>query len=186
MFGTINGQPIDLGGTSTHFMFPGGEHMDQFSPALPDRISVGATGPFTLAPGDTLCIDLAFVHARAGSGVPYMSVELLKLRADSIRAFYEASALDCSAMPVMTSLPRHEQAIPDIRVYPNPASDRIHVTAGATMRWISIRDAQGRPVLDAVVNSDNVTLDISDLARGVYLVQVSMAQGQRTVRAVVH
>lgn len=186
MFGTINGQPIDLGGTSTHFMFPGGEHMDQYSPALPDRISVGATGPFTLAPGDTLCIDLAFVHARAGSGVPYTSVELLKLRADSIRAFYEASALDCSAMPVMTSLPRHEQAIPDIRAYPNPASDRIHVTAGATMRWISIRDAQGRPVRDVMVNSDKVTLNISDLARGVYLVQVSMAQGQRTVRAVVH
>jgi hypothetical protein len=82
------GEPFQQLGYPTHFQFPGAPSSEQvptFGIHPGPQMAVGASGPFTMGPGDTLCMDLAFIYARAGSGGAYASVEALKLRADSVQ-----------------------------------------------------------------------------------------------------
>ncbi len=184
MFGTINGQPFDLGGSTTNYMFPGGDHMDQFNPALIDRISIGATGPFTLAPQDTLCIDLAFVYARAGSGGALASRDALLTRVDSVRAFYMSHALACAEEPIMVGIAHPHDIMPDVRLFPNPATHAFQVVAGKPIQRVAVLDMQGRLVRAVHTFGERVFVPSGDMARGTYVVQVFFTNGSRALRVV--
>jgi sarcosine oxidase gamma subunit len=72
--------------------------------------------------------------------------------------------LDVNSIGVNTS---------DIKLYPNPASDIVHIDAPITVN-ISIRDMQGQ----AVLNKDNATeVNISSLANGVYSILLTTKDG---------
>jgi hypothetical protein len=59
-------------------------------------------------------------------------------------------------------------------VYPNPASDVLHVHAVGDMRTLAVIDLQGRVVLTAPTQGrEDIVLPISSLAPGSYLVRTS-------------
>lgn len=171
MNGTFQGVPFQQPGYPTHFQFPGGNWLDEPNPAIqPDRKSVAATGPFTLAPGDTLCIDLAFIYARAASGGAYASVDALKLRSDSVQAFYDALGLGCRNYPLMTSV-SEPAARGNLRVYPNPATGRVTVEGAQAHEALLVTDMQGRVVLRAQPVQARLVLDASGWAPGAYVLR---------------
>ncbi len=175
LLGTVQGQPFTEPGYPTHYQYPGGSWMDgPLSPAQPDRKSVGATGPFTLGPGDTLCIDLAFIYARAASGGAYASVESLKLRSDSVQAFYDAQGLACQQFPVMTGLPERTGAAA-MRVYPNPATQQVTIEGVRPGEVLTVLDLQGRTVFRGLVMKERSTLQVGAWAPGAYVVRASNA-----------
>jgi Secretion system C-terminal sorting domain/PKD domain len=67
-------------------------------------------------------------------------------------------------------------------IYPNPANTETVITPQNTGAMnVAITDAQGRIVKTTNFNGDlSVTLDISDLASGIYLVQINYADGTAT------
>ena len=186
MYGLELGEPFQQLGYPTHFQFPGGTFVEEI-PTLstPDRRSVGATGPFTMGPGDTLCMDLAFIYARAGSGGAYASVEALKLRADSVQSAYDAFGIGCGSYPSMVSVPDvqvHEQ----VRLFPNPAQDRVTVVADTPVKGLDLLDAQGRLVLTASPTGTRSTLDLRGLMPGFYAVRIHTTVQTHVHRLVVH
>ena len=183
MYGLVNGQPINFNGSPTNFMYPGGTYMDQLAPAMPGRVSIGATGPFTVEPLDTLCIDLAFVYARATSGGALASREALLVRVDTVREFYATSGLVCTEEPIMLGVPQAERNL-DVRLFPNPASQGFHINSTEAVQRVALFDLQGRLVHSVSTIADQVFISTSDLARGSYLVQVSLKSGSRTMRVV--
>src|SRR5690606_16618433 len=62
--------------------------------------------------------------------------------------------------------------LPDARVFPNPASDRLHISNVGSGTHITIADLPGRTILRTISSSDSETLDISALQNGIYVVQM--------------
>lgn len=68
-----------------------------------------------------------------------------------------------------------------IRIYPNPASDVINITAANNITNVRISDLQGRVLSEQpVVNQLNVAIPVNTLATGMYFVQTTTAAGTQT------
>src|SRR5690606_37348073 len=61
-----------------------------------DRRGLGVVGPILLQAGEDLCIDLAYVYARGGSNLN--AVNVLKVRTDEVRTFYQNQNLSCEGL----------------------------------------------------------------------------------------
>jgi len=71
-------------------------------------------------------------------------------------------------------------------IYPNPASECVHLTGILPQTEISISTITGK-LVDRVVSSDNKqTLNISNLLPGVYLITLSDETGRHTTKLVVN
>lgn len=70
-----------------------------------------------------------------------------------------------------TSINELNEAL-DITIYPNPAMDRINISVSGNVQ-ISIMDMNGKQVL----SSNNKTIDVSALAKGIYFIHVSNEKG---------
>lgn len=57
------------------------------------------------------------------------------------------------------------------RIYPNPATSQIQISSDELLGMITIRDITGKVVMVQMNPDLNHTLDVSDLARGMYIVE---------------
>ena len=173
LYGLEMGQPYMNLGYPTHFQYPGGAWTDtQMFPV--DRRTISATGPYTLGPNDTLCIDLAFIYARASSGGAYASVGALKLRSDSVQAFYDAQGIACSQYPVMTGV-REQVRSAALRLFPNPATQSVTLQTDGPLGEVLVFDMQGRVVHRDRTAQTRLAIDIAPWAPGAYAVRVGQA-----------
>jgi hypothetical protein len=91
-----------------------------------------------------------------------------------------------------TSISLLENALgQSLQVYPNPTNDRVHVafaTAGNQMATIRVLELSGKEVLR--INANNIngtytgTIDLSDLARGVYMLEIGTGDLTATRRLI--
>ncbi len=63
----------------------------------------------------------------------------------------------------------------EIVIYPNPTSGYINVVAN-DIKEVSVMDIAGNTLIEQSVNSNNVSLDLSSFAKGMYLVKVVTAE----------
>jgi hypothetical protein len=56
-------------------------------------------------------------------------------------------------------------------MYPNPASNRLNISATETIQNAEIYNKIGKNVMSVKVNDTKVSLDISNLAAGIYIVK---------------
>ncbi len=182
--GTSNGEPFMYLGYPTHFLYTGEPFLDSIvSPAMPDRLCVGAIGPYTLGPGDELCMDMAFPFARATSGGALASVAELKTRAAAIQTFYDAQQQTCGTYPSMVGL-TEQHTSSNITLYPNPAHDQVTIQSDEPLGTVQILDAQGRVVKSTYTKANTVVLSMNDIGSGLYLVRTTDG-GSRSQRLVV-
>lgn len=143
-----------------------------------DRRGVASMGPFTFAPGQEEEIVVAYVYARAGSGGAQSSVAALQQRTDTIRAFaHSIPGLLGQGSPCedfATGIPPRDGKDLGLRLYPNPASDRLHLVlpGSATSGSISVFDSQGALMLRQKLNSADNAIDASRFSPGLYMVRV--------------
>ena len=72
-----------------------------------------------------------------------------------------------------------------LRAYPNPGQDRIRVETGIDlMGELSILDLRGKLLYRTPYEGRRAGLQIGDLAKGIYLLQLHTAQGSPTIRLV--
>ena len=71
----------------------------------------------------------------------------------------------------------------EVSVSPNPGTDLLHVETGMNSKVnVSVRDAMGRTVLAASGTGGPIEMNSAGISPGVYVVEVSNAQGRRTVK----
>ena len=80
---------------------------------------------------------------------------------------YIDTANDCSTASVK------DVSFYNIDVYPNPASNVINVRSEFTIDNLSVLDLTGRTVKQQISNNKEFSLDVSDLAKGIYLVKLT-------------
>lgn len=84
-----------------------------------------------------------------------------------------------------------EEEMMKIEVYPNPASDILNINNGSNMEHMTIKmfDMNGRLVYSddqSLSNTDNTTISIDHLEKGVYTLRVGNQEGQKTFKIVKH
>lgn len=86
-----------------------------------------------------------------------------------IQIFYDESIVKVSTDPTKVS-----EVLPDeLTMYPNPANDAVHIKNNFKEEFLlMIFDVQGRKVLEqTIVSNRDVKIDVSDLSKGLYVVQ---------------
>ena len=68
-----------------------------------------------------------------------------------------------------------------INLYPNPAQNTLYIESAETVEQVIIYDISGRTLQQT--NNPSTSIDVSNLANGIYLVKVKTAQGE-TVRKI--
>lgn len=86
------------------------------------------------------------------------------------------TANDCSVASVK------DISFYNIDVYPNPASNVINVRSEFTIDNLSVLDLMGRTVKQQISNNKEFSLDVSDLAKGVYLVKLSSGEKEAVTK----
>jgi len=69
--------------------------------------------------------------------------------------------------------------IVDVNIYPVPASDKLTVSYGTIMQKVTVTSLSGQVLFSVpVINQDEVSLDISNLSSGVYMLSITNLKGQ--------
>lgn len=105
----------------------------------------------------------------------------------------EAEAIQCvsgreEVVVTIGTVGIEEGELASVSVYPNPASDLVNVVIPTTIEGtleLRVMDVAGNLVNTQVVAAGNNTLDVSTLAKGVYMLQMNSANGNFTRRIIV-
>jgi len=78
-----------------------------------------------------------------------------------------------------------DMEIDGFNIYPSPASDIINITTRSPgMSNLKMRDTAGRVVYKTSFESD-ISIDVSDLARGTYLIQIVYGEYKSSFKRIV-
>ena len=72
----------------------------------------------------------------------------------------------------------------EIKVYPNPVNDRLNLSSTNEISNMSVYNLFGQEVLREAVNSNDLSVDISNLKSGLYLVKISINDTVKTFKIV--
>ena len=80
------------------------------------------------------------------------------------------------------------EQVHNFKIFPNPSHGQFKLLLNNTKDLATIRmfDIQGRIVLEQVSKEPITTFDVSNLAKGVYLVNVTNKQGSKNIQLVIH
>lgn len=73
----------------------------------------------------------------------------------------------------------------NVRLFPNPASDKVHISAGTDLAQITVFDLQGRSLMQISANGTDLDLDTASLSTGTYVVELGFANQQKTTQKLV-
>ncbi|MFO7790010.1 MAG: T9SS type A sorting domain-containing protein [Bacteroidales bacterium] len=78
-----------------------------------------------------------------------------------------------------------DQKSANVSVYPNPANDIVQVAAGAQIERIELYTVTGQKVLQLQPESNLTEFSVSDLTKGVYMMQLNTAKGNAVKKLIV-
>ena len=95
---------------------------------------------------------------------------------------------NCQGLPVfceidITDIGEDSSFNGNIHIYPNPTKGEVTVSSEG-LNHIRIMNAYGQTVYNAKMDSDQVRIDLSDMAKGVYMIHIE-ANGGQMVRKIV-
>lgn len=147
------------------------------------RINNGSTLPTTvnnnLAVGDSLEVLLTPAWSLTAAGPQQLCVFVNAIANDG------NAANDSLCIALNSTVSVENSYLNKLRVYPNPASSSLTVDGISAEKGVEIRlfDLQGRKLISAQPMGENqITLDISQLPAGSYLLRLQLADGVRNER----
>lgn len=145
-----------------------------------DRRAVGSSSTFQLDPGEVIDLVYAFIYARAGSGGPFASVAALQERTDSVRALFTGMNDGCNGAGSQVGMVDGMKE--DIRVYPTPAQDQLHVQSAYLLGAVlTVMDTFGRVLIQQRSSGSLSSLDLTSLAPGEYLLRIVKGEERHVV-----
>jgi Secretion system C-terminal sorting domain len=96
----------------------------------------------------------------------------------------QAQLFNCTQLSWPTSI-AETQLQTDVQLYPNPASNILHLQSKTKLLSYEMRSIDGKIMASDVVKSDAIEIDIHGYAAGVYFVRMTDEKGKVWVRKVV-
>jgi uncharacterized repeat protein (TIGR01451 family) len=78
-----------------------------------------------------------------------------------------------------------ERAANDVRIHPNPTNGELNIVSDQMIESLQLYSSDGRLLRSGSVNSASHRIDVSALERGMYLLELSTANGSKVQRVVV-
>jgi hypothetical protein len=78
----------------------------------------------------------------------------------------------------------NEKAEEQLRVYPNPVSDELHITGAEPGAQLSIYDMPGRTIENVLIGGDHFLLDMRSYRPGIYLLKIRNRGEVKTMRLI--
>jgi hypothetical protein len=75
-----------------------------------------------------------------------------------------------------------EDNIFNVSIYPNPASNRLHISASNPIQNAEIYNVLGKKVMNVTINKTSESIDISNLASGVYMIKYNVEGSTGTAK----
>ena len=124
--------------------------------------------------------------AQIGTGLSYLEPYLdwyLKGVSNAFEVFdsvYTADAADVRATNCL-AFPMGVRDVPSLhtRVYPNPANDILNIQTDKNISEVRLMAYTGETLKQNTVNAQTTELNVSNLAAGIYLVEITSADGQK-------
>lgn len=128
------------------------------------RNMLGSSGPYSLAHGQSISIDMAYIFTQKQSDV-LANVCDYYADADAVQAYYDQKLSG-----------GHEPEKNALRIYPNPASNRLSWDLFESIQITSIQlmDMQGKTI---DIPNSALYIDVAELANGIYLLRIADNEG---------
>ena len=183
------GTGFNSGGGVTKYMFTGdlnnatqwSEVSDNDVPG--DRRMYGATNTSTFSVGEIKHFDYVFYGSYDSTSNHIGIVDTLKRDADILQNFYQNTIVPCQVQ-FTTAINNIEPQLA-VSIYPNPAHNLVTISTSDYMKSVELMDIQGRLLSTQIVGAKTTTLPVSNLAKGVYLVNIQCVGGSVVRRIVV-
>ena len=180
------------GGTvPTKFIFPGDPNnpndWSDVTSGLPpgDRRMFGSTGPTNFAQGEIKHFDFAFTTSYDSTATNLTIIDTLKRDADIVQQFYDNEIVGCrTTHQIPLSVNNISATQLSVLVYPNPSSTQIVIETKERMELLELIDIQGRLVVSKIPDSKKISVDVSLLAHGIYLLHIK-SEGKFAVKKLV-
>jgi len=129
-----------------------------------DRRAVSAVSSVSLAPGERIVTDIAYVWARDTAGTNLTSLEKLKLSTDTVQSAYENFYSNYTTGISITSKEK-------ISIYPNPSNDILYIDGINSIGKIRIYNNEGR-LMKSIDHLKSNEIEISGLSPGIYYIHI--------------
>lgn len=130
--------------------------------------------PFPQDPLSTVCIQVDNEELAQSNQLPYSEWNILSPFAE-----YNFSE-NCTLSTI-----GFDKNNVQLSVYPNPASDNLHITSSENTTDITVYNMLGQKVKQVKVNSNESTIDVSNLTSGTYFILANTANGSVTEKIII-
>jgi hypothetical protein len=150
------------------------------------RKELGNTGPYKLAAGGYISLDLALIVADSISQLksPTGNMDLLYSLQQYVQDYFDQH-YPSDGSDLILGLGENQATEMDdhLRIFPNPTSDAINIEMQGDFGSVqlSIYDLSGRLLMSEAKNNKEVSLDVSKLMSGLYFLRVQ-ADGISIIR----
>ncbi|TCI91354.1 glycosyl hydrolase family 8 [Tenacibaculum sp. M341] len=132
-----------------------------------DVVFTGAFASALLTVGNQSTVDFAYTTTKSQTSTGYF--------ANTLRALYMFTMTGNLFKPTGTSLSTSD-VVPskekEIIVYPNPSTEKLHVTNFKLGSKVKVYNLLGKQVMETSVKDENVdVIDVSDLTAGIYFIR---------------
>ena len=159
------------GTTPTNYAYPGNIH-DSTQWIDVNRgdhrmLSTFNKGSFLIS--ENFCFDMAYVFGRTQIEDHLQSVDIMFNNADIVLDSYNTHDVDCNFWPVNVAKLNKET---HFTLYPNPTTGQIKIESDKTIEQVKIVSITGKVVKQLVINKEQLTIDLSAVAKGIYFVKL--------------
>lgn len=138
-----------------------------------DRRGVATVGPFNFAPGDNICLEIAFPFVWDYDGTRLTSLNVLNQRVQSVKSFFTSQNFNCLQTPYNVPLLAKDNG--NLQILPNPSNGLFTMHKNDFLSPLSVKifNIIGRCVYEKKILTNNEQIDISDQPSGIYFYKVN-------------
>ncbi|MFK7948124.1 MAG: T9SS type A sorting domain-containing protein [Saprospiraceae bacterium] len=74
---------------------------------------------------------------------------------------------------------------PNLKIYPNPAHDKLFVESQTTFQQAIIYNIIGQPIKEVSIQNNQAEINVSDLSKGIYMLQLMMENGESVTKQII-
>ncbi|TPD72288.1 T9SS type A sorting domain-containing protein [Flavobacterium microcysteis] len=123
-------------------------------------------------------------EAAAEAGTPTLGLD--ELLVDGATYYAVQTINGCSSNPLAVTvsmmLSNPDFDLKNLKAYPNPVTDILSISYSENIISVEVFNLIGQKIMDKTTNNTQVTINLSDVETGAYLIRVSSGKTQKTFR----